>query len=271
MLSEGINVYSTNDLQHWRFERTVLRNTSLHVPGFSGQFRIERPKVLYNAQTRKYVMWFHLDDAKFTLRMVGVATCDAVAGDYAFVAGFQPDGQPSLDMGLFEDTDGTAYLVRSVNNAYAGFSKLTPDYLNSTGIISKGPRVEGQAVWRTGDRYYLWGSHLTGWASNPAVLATKSAPLADDRPWTVLGNPSGDAHTYHTQSTYVLPYTHPAGSTRAGETLHILLSDRWVTPGKTPASVVNASYVWLPLVANNASAPTGFTLPWLETWRIADY
>ena len=226
--------------------------------------------MLYNAHTDTFVMWFHLDDAKFTLRMTGVATCDTVAGDYAFVGGFQPDGRPSLDMGLFEDADGTAYLVRSVNNEFAGFSKLTPDSLNTTGIVSKGPRVEGQAVWRAGDRYYLWGSHLTGWSSNPAVLATKTAPLADARAWTVLGNPSGDAHTYHTQSTYVLPYTHPRGSKHAGETLLIYMADRWVTPGKTPASVVNASYVWLPLLPD-ASAPTGFTLPWKSSWRIADY
>jgi len=45
MLSAGINMYSSTDLQHWTFERTVLRNTSLHVAsGFAGPFRIERPK-----------------------------------------------------------------------------------------------------------------------------------------------------------------------------------------------------------------------------------
>ena len=54
-------------------------------------------------------------------------------------------------MGLYEEADkSSAYLVRSVNNQYAGFSRLTPDYMNTTaaGVISKGPRCEGQAVWK---------------------------------------------------------------------------------------------------------------------------
>ena len=116
-------------------------------------------------------MYFHLDSNGFKMGMVGVCTCDTVAGDYTFVDGFQPDGQRSLDMGLFQDTDGSAYLVRSVDNKYAGFSKLTPDYLRPTGIFSHGPKCEGQAVWRDGDDYYLLGSHLTGWSANPAILS----------------------------------------------------------------------------------------------------
>ena len=61
--------------------------------------------------------------------MVGVCTCDTVAGDYTFIDGFQPDGQRSLDMGLFQDLDGSAYLVRSVDNKYAGFSKVSQRHL----------------------------------------------------------------------------------------------------------------------------------------------
>eukprot|EP01050_Picozoa_sp_SAG11_P020418 SAG11_NODE_3437_length_2448_cov_1.788846_2_plen_79_part_00 len=47
-------------------------------------------------------MYFHLDSSSFKMGMVGVCTCDTVAGDYSFVDGFQPDGQRSLDMGLFQ-------------------------------------------------------------------------------------------------------------------------------------------------------------------------
>lgn len=98
-----------------------------------------------------------------------------MAGAYAYVHGFQPDGQRLLDMGLWQEPDGSAaFLVRSVGNQFAGFSQLTDDYLNTTadGIVSRGPRCEGQAVWRDGDNYYLLASHLTGWAANPAILAT---------------------------------------------------------------------------------------------------
>ena len=140
--------------------------------------------------------------------MVGVCTSDTVAGDYSFVSGFQPDGQRSLDMGLFQDpgsSDGAAYLVRSVDNKFAGISRLRDDYLQTTGIISKGPRVEGQAMWRDGSRIYLLGSHLTGWDPNPAVLSFTVAPLRNGSTWEVLGNPSGSDTTWNSQSTFVLP------------------------------------------------------------------
>jgi hypothetical protein len=69
----------------------------------------------------------------------------------------------AADMGLFHDVDGSAYLVRSVNNRFAGISQLTPDFLNTTaaGIISSGPDCEGQAIFRVGTppTYYLLGRY----------------------------------------------------------------------------------------------------------------
>ena len=49
----------------------------------------------------------------------------AVTGPYKFASPcFKPDGLDSFDMGTFVDDqrggDGKAYLVRSVQNAYAG-------------------------------------------------------------------------------------------------------------------------------------------------------
>ena len=144
-LSEGINLYSSYDLQHWHFEAEIFHNTSITTPNGGNPYRIERPKIIYNQATTTYVMYFHLDNAGFGMGMVGVCVCDQVAGQYRFVHGFQPDGQRSLDMGLWQEPDGSAaYLVRSVDNKYAGFSRLTDDYLNTTvdGIVSKGPKCE---------------------------------------------------------------------------------------------------------------------------------
>ena len=271
-LSEGINLYSSYDLQRWHFEGEIFHNSSITTPIPAGQgslYRIERPKIIFNARTKLYVMYFHLDSASFGMGMVGVATSPTVAGQYTYVHGFQPDGQRSLDMGLFQETDGSgaAYLVRSVDNQYAGFSKLTDDYLNTTadGIISRGPRCEGQAVWRDGDTYFLLGSHLTGWSSNPAILASAKAPLRGAT-WTQLGNPSNDATTFNSQSTYVLPYRAAA----SGKTVLVYMGDRW-NAGHTPNP-----YIWLPMV-KNSSDPTGFTMAGLGDghgdgqWKVADY
>lgn len=290
-LSEGINLYKSQDLQHWTFVSLVFRNTSIvsHTPG---PYRIERPKVIFNEATQKYVMWFHLDTAPFTLRSVGVATSDTIDGEYTFVSGFMPDGLASYDMTLFKDDDGSAYLCRSVENQYAGISQLTADYLNTTGIISKGPRVEGQAIFKLDGAYYLLGSHLTGWAANPAVLSRSKKPTLHDTDWDILGNPSGSPTTFDSQSTYVLPYTHPDG-----RLLLIYQGDRWNDHG--PGGLPNATYIWLPfqvhtvssgslggatnsslrttaaaMAAELASAsvadPT-LSFSWHNTWKIADF
>lgn len=52
-------------------------------------------------------------------------------------------------MSLFRDPDdGQAYFVRSCDNAYAGISRLTDDYLNSKGMISNHTKFEGMALFR---------------------------------------------------------------------------------------------------------------------------
>lgn len=193
-LSKSINLYSSLDLQHWTFEAQIF-NESQIMRTTSLQYRIERPKVLYCRRTRGYVMWFHLDDAAFSLGHVGVAKAESITGPFAFVSGWRPDGQRSLDLTLFQESDGgEAYLVRSVDNRFAGFSRLTDDYMNTTtdGIISRTPcRVEGLAVWRDApNALYLLGSHLTGWHANPQMLFRSSNGNIVGAHWHDLGNPT---------------------------------------------------------------------------------
>jgi hypothetical protein len=71
-------------------------------------------------------------------------------------------------MNLYEDKRGGVingvYFVRSCNNQYVGISKLTDDYLNTTGITSTiGEAREGHAVFfNRNNHYYMMISHLTG-------------------------------------------------------------------------------------------------------------
>jgi hypothetical protein len=214
--------------------------------------------VIYNKVTQKYVMWFHLDTASFSVQMVGVAVSDTIAGNYQWVHGFQPDGLPSYDMTLYQDEDGSAYLCRSVSNQYAGISPLTDDYMNTKGITSKGPRIEGQAIWKMNNRYYLLGSHLTGWSANQAVLCISNGNSLNGAVWTVLPVITPSPTTYESQSTYVLPYRHPNGNM-----LYIFMADRWDYP-----TVDKASYVWLPFQIKSAM---DISLPWEASWVIKDF
>lgn len=106
---QNINCYSSSDLIHWKFENALLSQTS---SGDLGPNRVvERPKIIYNDQTRDYVMYMHIDDSNYAEAKVGVATSKSVCGDYAYRGSFQPLGHQSRDMGLFKDDDGTAYLL----------------------------------------------------------------------------------------------------------------------------------------------------------------
>lgn len=179
----GVNLYSAPDLAGpWTNEGQVVKQVDIVVPGASGPWIVERPKVLYNNVTQKFVLWFHLDDVHYKFRHSGVAQADHAKGPFEWVHALQPDGIPALDMSLFRDpVDGTAYLIRSCNNEYAGFSRLSPDYLNTTGLISRHDKFEGMAAFRhPNGTYYIVTSHLTGWAPNALMLFRAAGKTLDD-------------------------------------------------------------------------------------------
>lgn len=102
-----VNCYSSTDLVEWRIEQAPLSMQG----GDLGTGRVvERPKVLHNKSTRKYVMLMHIDSGDYKEAKVGVATCDTVCGKYTYIKSFQPMGKQSRDMGVFQDEDA-AYLL----------------------------------------------------------------------------------------------------------------------------------------------------------------
>ena len=46
----------------------VISQSQLTVPGSSGPYVVERPKVLFNNDTQLYVLWFHLDNSNYGVR-----------------------------------------------------------------------------------------------------------------------------------------------------------------------------------------------------------
>ena len=79
--SLGINVYTSTDLLSWAFGGVVFNSTQINVTAiapplaYTPPFRIERPKVIYNAATKNFVMWFHLDDNGYKVRERPRAMC----------------------------------------------------------------------------------------------------------------------------------------------------------------------------------------------------
>lgn len=270
--TQGINCYSAPSIAGpWTFEGRVLGQDDVVVPGEHGRWVMQRPKVLFNNRTRRFVLWFHLDQpkrsGKYKFRRVGTATAKLPAGPFTFVAGFRPDGIPSLDMNLFLDPlDGQAYLIRDCAHDYVGISRLSADYLNTTeaGVIAKLHTCEGMAMFRLANgTYYLITSHLTGWNPNP-LIAWRSTGTVLDRStrWINLGNPTQDATSFNTQPTYVVRYS-PA----RGPSYFVYMSDNWLHCG--PHGLTDACYTWLPIVLNDSS-PLPVQITWRKSWDLND-
>lgn len=233
-----VSCYSSNDLAHWTFRNQVLH---LGDPENLGPRRVvERPKVFYNATTKKYVMYLHIDDGAYKLARVGVAVGDTVDGNYQFLKSFRPLGQESRDIGQFIDEDGTAYLIFEDRPAH-GFhiARLSEDYFTVEKEMSliKSP-LEGGAVVHLGGLYYAVGSALTGWAPNPNKYATATSL---EGPWSEFKDIAPpETNTYGSQSTMMLKVV---GSKT---TTVIFMCDIW-----KPKTQWDSRYLWMPLQIGN--------------------
>ncbi len=166
----GVCCYSSTDLYHWKYEGTALatgstpektRNTGV----------LERPKVIYNSKTGKYVMWMHLDADGYTMSEAGVAVSGSPTGPFEFIRSFRPvkfdygyhsmdggnealspedserlqkigekdRGNTFRDMNLFADDDGSGYVIySSENNSSIYIVKLSDDYTDVARPLTEG-------------------------------------------------------------------------------------------------------------------------------------
>jgi len=142
-----------------------------------------------------------------------------------------------------------------------GISRLTSDYLNSTGVISTHDVFEGMALFRHANgTYYMMTSHLTGWDPNPLMLFRAQGTSLDDPQWINMGNPTGDHTSFNSQPTYVVQYT-PAN----GQPYFVYMGDNWVhCPNEdgTEGPLINACYMWLPIHFHDSSITMEYNGAW---------
>lgn len=84
----GVHCYSSEDLYSWTDEGIAL---PVEAEGSGSPIEkgciLERPKVIYNEKTKKFVMWFHLEPKGngYASAWSGVAVSDSVCGPYHFL------------------------------------------------------------------------------------------------------------------------------------------------------------------------------------------
>ncbi|MBR5635757.1 MAG: family 43 glycosylhydrolase [Pseudobutyrivibrio sp.] len=324
----GVHLYSSEDLYNWTDEGLVLRTmtsesdfdneyfkalyggrnngelsekqkaiyTDLWAGSSNAGCVIERPKMLYNEKTGKYVLFFHADgnspyssdsSSDYAKAKLGIAVSDTVNGPYKLLGtyllhtntGYDSDWDAEnghvRDMNVFKDDDGTAYVMYSSDgNANMYIAKLNDDYTglalsgedengNPVGVEGVdytvnfvGESREAPAMFKKGNKYYMITSGCTGWAPNAAKYAVADLVLG---PWTLKNNPctdDGASTTYDTQSTCVVDL---------GEGRFMYMGDRWSNPDKGYL-LRDSRYVWLPI---EFTSDGGIKIEKLSNWDLS--
>ena len=91
--ADGVHAYSSTDLYNWKDEGMVFRPSDDPQSDITKGCLMERPKVVYNAPTHKFVLWFHLElkGQGYKAARAGVAVSDQPTGPYVFRASFRPN------------------------------------------------------------------------------------------------------------------------------------------------------------------------------------
>lgn len=247
----GFNCYSSKDLYNWKFERIAL---PVQKSGKLGVNRVgERCKVMKNLKTKEYIMLMHADSITYKDQFVGYATSKKITGPYQFKGPLLFNGKPikKWDMGTFQDTDGSGYILIHGGEIY----KLADDYKSVVEQVN--PNIttgfESPTMLKKDGLYYLIGSHLTSWERNDNYYYTSNSIKG---PWISRGLIAREGSlTWNSQSTFVLPIV------GTQDTTYMFMGDRW----SFPKQASSATYVWQPLIISG----TSLSMPaYQEAWQI---
>lgn len=133
----GVHVYSSKDLYNWKDEGIALKvveNDTLHEIAIG--CIMERPKVIYNPDTKKFVMWFHLElkDKGYSTALSGIAIADYPEGPFNFVRSLRPNAG-SWPVNVREVHKKP--VADSIRDAYCGGPGCLPGHPDTVNILGR--------------------------------------------------------------------------------------------------------------------------------------
>lgn len=230
MWTYGIKYYSSTDLYNWKYEGYLIEPSSDKKDPMFYERRIDRPHILKNEKTGKYVCWIkYNDNASYA-----IYTADNFRGPYTFVKkDYQVLGKKCGDFDFAFDEDNHPYIFVEVDHLSLISMRLTDDYMDVTGEpvyhykdIRPPFTREGVACFKKDGKYYLLTSGMMGYVPNPSEIAVADSIQG---PYVSLGDPHVDepgVSSYNSQVSCIFCYN---------DTI-ISLADRWV-----PDFVVDAA------------------------------
>lgn len=139
----GVSCYSSKDLYNWVNEGTALTVSLDEKSDITQGCIIERPKVIYNAKTKTFVMWFHLElkGQGYGAAKAGIATSKNPEGPYEYIKSVRsnphvyPINMPEKNNNLYADSIVNAWWTPSWNKAVENGLFVRRDF--ETGQMSR--------------------------------------------------------------------------------------------------------------------------------------
>lgn len=225
-----VSCYASKDLLYWDFRGNILTAFSETSDQFGYDCRllidgkkvnVERPKVVYNQKTKKYILWAHYENGSdYRDAAIALASCDSPDGNFVYHGNFRPFGHMSRDCNVFFE-NGKMYFSSAANeNEDLHIYRMDDSYTGVAKLMQKafvGQSREAPAFFQLHGKTYVLTSQCTGWLPNQGGYA-----LADniESTWSEVFD-FGDDTTYHSQPTSVLTLD------INDEKQYIYIGDRW--------------------------------------------
>lgn len=265
----GMHCYKSKDLINWEDVGLVLSvdyNNANADMVFGCIF--QRPKVIYNSSTKKYVALFklYLKGDGYNICHTGVAIATSPEGPFVYSHKFLPSSVNGAgDHTFFKDTNGNMYhiTVRKSDRVLV-MAKMSDDYLNPATAYVPVPGIqvstEAPAIFYKSGTYHLLGSGSSGWDPNPPRYYTSTSISG---PWVRESNPTsglnpitglGPDKTFGGQSTHIEPV-------QGKDNAYIAMFDEW-----TPTDAFNSKYIWLPFKVGTNNK---LSINWVDKWNLS--
>ncbi len=295
----GVRVYSSKDLYSWHDEGIAIISDNPNSPFYPRNI-MDRPHILYNKKTKKYVMWAKCVTrcvkigANFESAKYYIALSDKITGPYEFSHWI--DGVRAGDFDLFIENNKAYYIGTEDHTVYA--RELTSDYMNFTDKFSthiekeRPPFVREAPCYFTHDgRKFIITSGTSGYFPNP-TLTHEIKDLHGE--YIELGETCvNDKEKTSFRAQFSSVFKHPFK-----KNLYIALGDRWLNDLPVNMEVSGeemfdgyfrpegpsfredlihvysdentseATYVWLPIKFDSNGIPH---IEWVDEWSIEDF
>ena len=133
----GVHLYTSENLYDWNDEGIVLKVNKKDPSSdiYKGCI-LERPKVIYNKKTNKFVMWFHLEPINrgYEAARSGVAISDSPFGPFTFIESIRPNaGVWPLNVQDFHKKP----ISSDVKKIYGGGPEHLPKHVDSLNLLGR--------------------------------------------------------------------------------------------------------------------------------------